>query len=127
MEAGEDDGMSDDKVTTLPIKFKSPQPEEQLLKVVHRGGGTGCDHRWTWKDGTMRCVTYVISNEGETEVECGACGTRLDPMFVLRRLAHEETKWHETRQRYDDEMKRLAERSRTKCEYCDKMTRISRR
>ncbi|HMF66121.1 MAG TPA: hypothetical protein VK602_00755 [Phyllobacterium sp.] len=116
--------MTDDKITTLPIAFKSPQPEEKMLKVVR---GSGCDHRWTWKDGTMRCVTYVLSNEGETEVECGACGTRLDPMFVLRRLAHEETKWHDTRQRYNDEMKRLDERTRTKCDNCGKMTRISRR
>lgn len=117
--------MSDDKITKLPIGYKSQDPDQPMLKVVHGGVGK-CDHKWTWKDGHMRNVTYLIG-EGETEVECSACGTRLDPMFVLRRLAHEETKWHERRQRYNDEMKRLDERSRTKCEHCNKMTRISRR
>ncbi len=48
-------------------------------------------------------------------------------MFVLRRLASEETSWKRHREVYIDEMKRLKERSRTKCYHCGKMTEISRK
>jgi hypothetical protein len=47
-------------------------------------------------------------------------------MWVLTKLAHKETGYHETERRYHEEMKRLSERSRTKCEHCGQMTRISR-
>jgi hypothetical protein len=40
-------------------------------------------------------------------------------------LAGEETKWHESFKRYQAEMRRLSERSRTKCQHCGQMTRIS--
>lgn len=116
--------MADDKVTPLPVKFKKQGDDEPMLKIVHGGGK--CDHRWVWRDGKMHSVTYLIC-DGDAEVECSACGTRLDPMFVLRRLAGEETKWHEMSRRYQEEMKRLDERSRTQCDYCGRMTRISRR
>lgn len=115
----------DDKIKTLPIRFKEPPGEsDPMLKIVN-SFGKGCDHRHLWKGGRMVSVTYSI-REGETEVECGNCGTRLDPMFVLRRLAIEETKFEQNRQRYQDEMRRLSERQRTKCDHCGKMTRISR-
>lgn len=112
----------DDKVRKLGVKFKGPPSDEQMLKVVRDGG---CDHRIAWVNNRMVHASYLI-REGETEVECGFCGTRLDPMFVLRLLAHEETTWLRTRKAYQDEMKRLAARRRTKCEYCGRMTRISR-
>ena len=116
----------DDKVKRLGVKFKAPPKEDgPMLRIVHSGGRGDCDHRWTFVDGRMRSVQYLI-REGETEVECGNCGTRLDPMFVLKRLAHEETKWLEARATYAEEMKRLGERSRTKCQHCGQMTRISR-
>lgn len=125
--------MSDDeKIARLNIKFKSPPDDsEPMLKVV--GGQEGCNHRYYYTSdggavlgGTMRDVQYLI-REGETEVECGHCHTKLDPMFVLKILAHEENKWGNSRSRYQDEMKRLGERRRTQCDHCGKMTRISRR
>jgi hypothetical protein len=122
---------SDDKIKPLPVKFKKPPGDEPpFLKVVHYGGP--CNHQWFWRgdptsaDSRMVNVTYLI-REGETEVECSNCGTKLDPMWVLRRMATEETQWLRTRERYMDEMKRLRERSRTKCWHCGKMTEISRR
>lgn len=115
----------DDNVKKLPIRFKEPPSDsDPMLKIVN-SIGQGCDHRLTWKGGRMISVAYNI-REGETEVECGNCGTRLDPMFVLRRLATEETKFEQNRQRYQDEMRRLSERQRTTCDHCGKMTRISR-
>lgn len=118
--------MTDDKIKPLPVKFKAPpSPDEPMLKVV-RYEPDGCNHAWEYRGGKMVNANYLI-REGEMEVECGLCGTRLDPMFVLRRLANEETQWERTRQNYKEEMKRLNERSRTKCDHCGKMTRISRR
>lgn len=116
----------DDKVTRLPVRFKSPPDGEQSLRLV-RGKRGECDHRWFFDGvGKMRSVSYDI-REGETEVECSNCGARLDPMWVLGRLANEESIWLRNRERYADEMKRLAERQSTKCQHCNRMTRISRK
>lgn len=113
----------DDKITKLPIKFKEPPSADgPTLKVVRY---EGCNHRWVFNNGRQKNAQYII-REGETEVECGLCKTKLDPMFVLKILAHEETSWGETRKRYQEEMKRLNERKLTKCQHCAKMTRISR-
>lgn len=117
--------MSDDNITKLPIKFKDPpKADDPILKIVQYGGG--CNHRWTVNGSKTVHASYTI-REGETEVECTLCGTKLDPMFVLKVLATEETKWQNSRQRYHDEMKRLSERTRTKCDHCGNMTRISRK
>lgn len=121
--------MSDDNVKTLPVKFKAPPAvDSPMLKVIEGYGSDGCNHRYRWDDGLGRMVdaTYYL-REGETEVECGFCHTRLDPMFVLRLLAREETQWLRTRRAYIDEMKRLNERRRTRCNHCGRMTRISER
>ena len=120
----EDAGLSAN-VTPIPIKFKAPPCDDApMLKVVSWDGK--CNHRYAMRDDRMVHASYQI-REGETEVECSLCHTRLDPMFVLRILASEETQWHRARQRYIDEMKRLSERSRTKCWHCGQMTEISRR
>jgi hypothetical protein len=116
----------DDKIKRLPVRFKQPVNEAgRTLKIVdNRFSREECDHihlagRWN------QPVTYLI-RKGETEVECGACGTKLDPMFVLTLMAHAETDWLRTRELYIEEMKRLDGRKATKCERCGHMTRISR-
>lgn len=120
----------DDKVKPIPVKFKAPPGEEPpFLKIADND--RRCNHRYHWVGaggltGRMVNATYLV-REGETEIECGICGTRLDPMFVLRIMAREENTWSNHRARYLDEMKRLKERSRTKCWHCGKMTEISRR
>lgn len=48
-------------------------------------------------------------------------------MFVLKMLMQAESRWNQTRESYQEEMKRLRERSRTKCQHCGQMTRISGR
>ncbi len=119
----------DDNIKPLPVKFKKPPGDDPpFLTVINRwGGNDGCDHRSYYVEGRgFVPVTYQI-REGETEVECSRCNTRVDPMFVLKIMATEETTWSRTRERYIEEMKRLRERSRTKCWHCGKMTEISRR
>lgn len=60
------------------------------------------------------------------EVECRDCKEKLSPMYALLALARQETRYHELHARYQDEMKRLAERSKTKCQHCGQMSRISK-
>lgn len=107
----------DSNVTKLPIRFKNPLPEDRSIMLAWEAGKHGCDHRRG---------QYLVA-EGEAEVECGKCGAKLDPIWVLRNLATEDRRYAESQTRYRDEQKRLAERSRTKCEHCKQMTRISRR
>lgn len=115
----------DDNIVELKIKARS-ETEEPMLKVVGGLGDKSCDHRSYWDGARFVDVTYRI-REGETEVECGRCGTRIDPMFVLKQLASKESGWFRARERYQDEMRRLSERSKTKCDHCGRMTRISGR
>jgi len=117
----------DDKVKPIPVQFKAPPSEEAPVLEVVRFDRSSCNHQFYFdQNGRLRNVTYRI-REGETEVECGHCKTRLNPMWVLTQMAGRESRWRHARQTYLDEMRRLAERSRTKCEHCGRMTRISRR
>jgi len=115
--------MTDEKITPIGIGYKQPPSEDEgQLRIVRYDG---CNHRYHWVGGKMNDAHFFI-REGETEVECGLCGTKLDPMFVLRHLASEESQWQTKRRAYQDEMKRLNERMRTKCQHCERMTRIKR-
>ncbi|WP_342049896.1 MULTISPECIES: hypothetical protein [unclassified Cupriavidus] len=60
------------------------------------------------------------------EVQCLACREKLNPMWVLSQLARIETRWHQQHAQHQQELARLAERSRTKCRHCGEMTPISR-
>lgn len=108
-----DDG---DNVTKLPVRFKNPMPEERTLVrpwEVQRYGE--CMH------------DKFIVDDKKQEVECGKCGEKLNPMWVLAQLCSKDMRIHEAAKRYKEEMARLAERERTKCHHCGQMTRISRR
>lgn len=102
-----------DNVTKLPIKRKPRHEEDskRFLVVDY----TGCSHRGTF-----------LFNEKEDCVICKDCGEKLNPMYVIKMLCNQETRWHEARARYQEEMKRLSERNRTTCQHCGKMTKISR-
>jgi hypothetical protein len=127
--------VSDDNVKPIPVKFKAPPgDDEPFLKVISSvSNKDSCNHRYRWIDdprgsefGTKQVSATYMIREGETEIECGLCHTKLDPMFVLKFMANEENSWSHMRARYLDEMKRLNARSRTRCYHCGKMTEISR-
>ena|SRR5690242_18491603 len=101
-----------DNVAVLPVKFKEQPGEDTPFLVVEH---SKCAH----------FGPFVVDEKADA-VTCKQCGERLSPMYVLKRLAQEETRWHETRAKYQDEMQRLKERRRTKCQHCGEMTRISR-
>lgn len=112
--------MSDetDNVSKLPVRFKNPLPEDRSIMLAWEAGQPhACGHLMT---------TYLLG-DGAAEVTCGRCGEKLDPMWVLHKLAVSDRRMAESQARYQEEQRRLAERKRTKCEHCRQMTRISRR
>ena len=75
------------------------------------------------------CSHYLTQFEVDTvggKCKCLGCGTEVSPMFVLERLMQQESQWQRNRAAYLGELARLAERSKTKCTHCGKITRISR-
>lgn len=59
--------------------------------------------------------------------KCMDCGEAVSPMFVLERLMREESRWMVARRHHEEQMQRLAERSRCKCQHCGQMTRVGLR
>lgn len=78
-----------------------------------------------YKPGCQHTASFTVDEKLDT-VECSACGEKLNPIWALKQLARMETRWHRHHEQYQEECKRLAERSRTKCQHCGEMTRISR-
>lgn len=105
--------MSDDKITTLPVKQR---PDKGHLMLVPPTENT-CNH---WP-------SQFEVDANAAKCRCKKCGAEVSAMFVLERLMLDESRWNQTREAYQDEMKRLKERSRTKCDHCGKMTRVSNR
>ena len=110
--------MSDDNITKLPVQFRERPPEERsLVRRLEMPAGLGeCLHTF---------VTYIV-NDAEADVECGRCGTRLNPMWVLAQIAIHDRRHHEAQKAAKAMSARLEEKRRCKCEHCGKMTRIRR-
>lgn len=98
-------------VLALPVKPRTTSTE----RVLTMAPSYKCMHR-----------RFSI-DERLAQVTCSDCKERLDPMVALVSLSHQESRYHELHERYQDEMKRLKERSRTKCRHCGEMTPISYR
>ena len=108
--------MTDNNVTSLPVKFKSPVPPDRTLLFPHEVGQYAkCHHEKFVVDGA------------KAQVECATCGERLEPMWVLVRLCGRDGEFHRAHALYAEQMARLHERTRTKCQHCGQMTRISNR
>lgn len=106
--------MSEENITKLPVKFKPAGPTDRTLLQPYEVGKRTCYHEKFVIDPTLATV------------ECGACHEKLDPMWVLGHLCNRDGTFARAHDRYADEMKRLDERSRTKCRHCGKLTEISR-
>lgn len=106
---------SGENIVELPTGYKPPAESERPMLVAVES--SQCRHFNT---------SFIIDVEGDKCV-CKACGEKVGAMFVLQRLMQVESQWMRTRAAYQDEMKRLGERSRTKCKKCGEMTRISHR
>lgn len=104
--------MVDEKVTTLPVKFKAGTGNLMLVPPA-----PGCCHYG---------ASFTVDSDAG-ECTCSKCGGKVTPIFVLHQLMHAESRWNRTREEYQSEMKRLQERKKTKCDHCGQMTRISHR
>lgn len=120
---GDDIEIPSAEVRRLPVRYrKPPEGEPPVLKVVDRFSGT-CSHTTMFTGGQTRHATYEIV-QGETEVTCSLCQTRLDPMWVLVQLARQESVLRQRAEGYSAVANAAKERTRTKCEHCDRFTRI---
>jgi hypothetical protein len=103
-------------VVPLPVQHRQPPAENgPMLQAVPMFG---------------RCSHFNTQFEVDVDAAkclCLGCGAEVSPMFVLEALMRQESRWMQTRAAYQDEMKRLSERERTKCQHCGKITRISHR
>lgn len=112
--SGDDDPTDELIVKRLPVEHRPPTDQGQFLREVPY---TACRH--------YRGPFEVDVNAGSCK--CLACQGTVTPMFVLEQLMRQESEWNRTRRAYQDEMLRLQMRSKTKCERCGAMTRISGR
>lgn len=76
--------------------------------------GDECEHR------------NIVVDERLNEVRCLKCDVMLNPIWALMRMAREETRWGYELDRRNKSLEELDKRSRTTCQHCGKMTRISR-
>lgn len=100
-------------VVQLPVKRR--QDTKGLMLVPPEP--SGCSH-------LMTAFTVDVK---AGKCACRGCGQEVSPMFVLERLMQKESQWQRTREAYQGEMQRLGERTKTKCQHCKKMTRVSNR
>lgn len=107
--------MSDDNIKKFTGKRKVNKPDGSLMLVPP--AWENCKHY----DGPFE-VDYDSG-----DCKCLACGSRVTAIFVLQKMMLKESRWMQTREAYQEEMKRLAERKKTKCTHCGKMTNISHR
>jgi hypothetical protein len=101
-------------IVRLPVDYKAPPDGARMLVEVPYAA---CAH--------LRSAFEVDVRAGKCK--CLDCQGEVSPMFVLERLMHRESQWMRTRAAYQDEMQRIAERERTKCQHCGQITRISHR
>lgn len=106
--------MSNNDVTTLPVRSKRQDKGKLFLvdppldKCQHFNGPFEVDE----DAGTCKCME---------------CKEDVSPIFVLKRLMNKESLWSRSADRYNDEMRRLSERKKTKCDHCGRITQISKR
>lgn len=103
-------------VVPLPVQHRQPPAENgPMLQAVPM---------------FSRCIHFNTQFEVDVDAakcRCLGCGLEVSPMFVLEALMRQESRWMQTRAAYQDEMRRLAERARTKCQHCGRITTISHR
>lgn len=98
---------TDQNITVLPVKKR--EVGENVLSVVH--------HNTCWHP-------HFEVDEKLAEVTCRACGEKMNPMWVLIQIAHNERVLRDRLLSLRTECRLLEGRVRTKCEHCKKMTRI---
>lgn len=63
-------------------------------------------------------------DEALQEVECSACGAKLNAIHCLVEMARSETRWLAHRETYLQQKKEIESKSKAKCQHCGKFTRL---
>jgi len=66
---------------------------------------------------------YIV-DERLDHVECGKCGEHLNPMYVLKRIAMEESREHEALYNINIALEDAAKKTKWKCGHCGKFSDI---
>ena len=97
-----------DNIVQLP-QSKRPQSDAPL-EVVR---STKCQHG------------QFLVDEKLAEIECGLCHEKLNPMWVLVRLANDEWRLRDRWALLKADLRLMGERTRCKCKHCGQMTPIN--
>ena len=108
--------MSDEKEIgeVVPLGDTAKPVDQRGLRLVRYQHGA-CNHT---------TCTYIV-DEKLAEVQCGDCGAKLEPVWVLRQLCEKEARWNDRRREFLELQTHLRERTRTRCQHCDQMTNIN--
>jgi len=114
-----------------------PPNEQDQGKIIQLHPGRVEDRTYTKTiiDNTRRYRQGECAHKGPyivdrklAAVECQECGAYLNPLYVLEKMAVEETYWNQRLKdliKYIEEVKQEIEgRTRTKCTHCGNMTAI---
>lgn len=106
--------MTDDKkITDLStIRAAKREAEIQLIQVTHQVSTPSCKH------------SSIRIDAQKAEVECEACGEKLNPVWLLTRMCNEETRYEREWKKYLAILREYKKKSRCKCEHCGKFTNI---
>lgn len=107
--------MSDDKELgeVVPLGKTAKPTDQRGLRLIRYSAA--CSHR---------TCTYIV-DESLAEVQCGDCGAKLEPVWVLRQLCEKEARWNERRKEFLELQEETKGRTRTRCQHCDQMTAIN--
>ena len=97
-----------DNITNLPRRKKGAP--KGPLEVVHGYGG--CQH------------THIEVSEKEAEVTCRDCKVKLNPIWVLMRIATDDLMLTDRWVSMKAEISLMRERKRVKCKHCNQFTPI---
>lgn len=67
---------------------------------------------------------HLIVDEQLSLVTCQACGEQINPIYVLSRMATEESLWMRRFHAMNEAREKLKLRQRCKCDHCGRMTQI---
>jgi len=77
-----------------------------------------------WKP--LKCKhQQILIYEDLSQVECGKCGEKLNPIWILSRWAKEETLLARRIKEINEVQAKLDAKIRTKCEHCGKFTKVN--
>lgn len=108
--------MTDDRTVSF-LELQAKKPTKKLLRTLEMAPYKmldECKH------------LHSVVDEELAQVTCKDCKVKLNPIWVLMRLAREESRFKERRESLQKTMDEWKLRSRTKCTNCGKMTSISR-